>query len=174
MWTLYTAAYYVVTMLADRYGGLQYYARFFKLINGVKVEDNNVLTYYLSLAAGEPVAPLLNRLGFNVLDLYVYPELIVEVKRLIDGVSPLFLPYKLIAEQLYRRAIASMSGNDIAGASNYLALAILVAKAAPLLTIMTIASIILASILYALKKTGVFEEYERPGRFRREDYHLEA
>jgi len=176
MWTLYTAAYYVVTMLAGKYGGLQYYARFFKLINGAEVEDNNVLTYYLSLAAGEPVAPLLNSLGFNVLDLYVYPRLIVEVKRLIDGVSPLFLPYKLVAEQLYRRAIAGMSGNDVAGANNYLALAILVAKAAPLLTIMTVASIILASILYALRKAGVFEEYERPRRVRREGggYYLEA
>ena len=59
--TYYIASYSIVSKLAKKYGGLDYYAHFFSLYQLKEVEDNSVLAYYLSLAADTSVAPDLRK-----------------------------------------------------------------------------------------------------------------
>ncbi len=158
MGILYTAAYYVVSRLADLYGGLEYYANFFKLINGAEVEDNTLLGYYLSLAANASVTATLKSWGFEIIDLYVYSDLMREAERATSMVDPIFQPYKFIAELLYQIALRSAEKNN-AGITNFLLMAtIFTAKMAPLLTLITISGIVFASILLILKKKGTFSD----------------
>jgi len=151
MRTLYLAAYFVISRLAERFGGFTYYSKFFRIIRNVEVEDNNFLVYYLSLAANSSVASILNEWGFNIIDLYTYPTFIRRIGEIIDMVKPFFQPYKFIAEQLYRMAEISIRNNDFKRANSYLALALLIAEMAPLLTISTISAVILTLALRILE-----------------------
>jgi len=141
----YVASYYVIAKLGEEYGGLDYYGQFFELIKGAQVENDNVLTYYFSRAANTTVASTLKELGFNIVDLYAYPELVQQAEDAIRGLNPLFQPYKLIAEQFYKQALISYEGGDMEEAHHYIELAILVARLAPILTLIT-ASIFVAAI----------------------------
>jgi len=154
--TLYAAAYFVVTRLGERYGGIKYYAQFFDLLGGVYVEDNSELAYYLSLAANTTVAPKLRRWGFPLIDLYTYSDLIMEAERSIRRVNPLFQPYKLLAEQLYRWALINAEQDYTDNANICLLAAMIIAELSPLLTLMTISACLFAAILHALKKKGLF------------------
>jgi hypothetical protein len=150
----YAVSYYVVSRLAQDYGGLDYYKHFFELIHGVKVDDIETLALYLSKAANADVALALQDWGFNVIDLYASPEIrekIVETQRAIAAVSPVFQPYKSLAEFFYKQALLSFKRGDTAGGSNLLQLAIIIADLAPLLTLLTIAAI-LGIIVYALHR----------------------
>ena len=64
----YSASLYVFWNLGEKYGGLEFYKRFFKLIREDKAEIDELseLIYYLSLAAGEDLGPYFRELGFNV------------------------------------------------------------------------------------------------------------
>jgi hypothetical protein len=156
--TLYTAAYYVVTRLADPYGELDYYARLFKLLNEIKVEDNDELAYYLSLASNETVMPTLRAWGFDVVDLYTYSTLIMGVERSIQEVSPLYQPYKFFAEQLYRWALVNARQDRVNAANGLLLAAVIIAKLSPLLTLVTVSGTLYGAILYALKRKGLFSD----------------
>jgi len=155
---LYTAAYYVISRLAETYGGLDYYTHFFKLINGVAVSNNNVLGYYLSLAAGRSVVATLNSWGFNLVDLFAYSTFISEVEEAVSNVNPIYQPYRFLAEQLFKQALISAEKNNANDANRYLTLALLIAKLAPLLTLITFAGFLFTIILYALKKSNVFSD----------------
>jgi len=149
----YVASYYVASRIAQDYGGLDYYKRFFELIHGVKVDDIDVFTLYLSKAANASVALTLQEWGFNVFDLYTSPEIrekIEETQRAIAAVSPVFQPYRSLAEFFYRQALLSFRRGDMAGGANLLQLAITVADLAPLLTLLTIAAIlgVISFVLY--------------------------
>jgi hypothetical protein len=151
----YVASYYVVSRLAQGYGGLAYYARFFELMHGVTVDNINVLTLYLSKAANASVALTLQHWGFSVADLYTssnFIEKIVETQKAIDAVSPVFQSYKFLAEFLYRLALLSFNRGDMEGGTSLLQLATTIADLAPILTLLTIAAI-LGIIAYLLQKT---------------------
>ncbi|OYT61130.1 MAG: hypothetical protein B6U69_04255 [Thermofilum sp. ex4484_15] len=64
----YAVAYYVLKYLADHYGGLRYYSRFYSLIREKRViiSDQNSLVYFLSKAAGKDLYPLFKEWGFKV------------------------------------------------------------------------------------------------------------
>ena len=64
----YAVAYYVVKYLADHYGGMEFYSKFYSLIREKKVVicDQSTLIYFLSKAAGEDLYPLFKRWGFKV------------------------------------------------------------------------------------------------------------
>ena len=155
----YAAAYYVVSELAQQRGGLDYYQRFFKALKGQKIEDNVDLAYYLSLAAGESVADILNRWGFDIPDLYVYSPLLNEAKSLIRDVSRLFEPYRSIAEILYKNAMLNADQENEDKMRLYLIFAVLVAKLAPILTLITVTMFIYCLLLWILKTKKVFSDY---------------
>jgi hypothetical protein len=153
----YVASYYVVSRLAQDYDGLDYYRRFFELMHGVTVDNIDVFTLYLSKAANAPVALTLQDWGFTVIDLYTSSDIrekIVETQKTIAAVSPVFQPYKFLAESLYRQALLSFERGDIEGGTNLLQLATVMANLAPLLTLLTIALIlgIVAYLLYRHSK----------------------
>jgi len=150
----YVASYYVVSRIAQDYGGFDYYKDFFELIHGVEVDNMDILTLYLSRAANASVALTLQDWGFSVIDLYTSPEIrekIVETQRAIAATSPVFQPYKSLAEFLYRQALLSFRRGDNEGGKNLLQLAITIADLAPLLTFLTIAAM-LGIIVYVLHR----------------------
>jgi len=153
---LYVASYYAVSRLpeiVDRQG-YDYYSRFFKLINGAKVDNINVLALYLSTAANASVAiTLKNRWGFDLVDLYNSPvsDLLKEAGKTIESVNPVFQPYRFFAEYLYRQALISAEQGDYPRAQSLLQLAISLANLAPLLTFLTIL-VILALLAYFLSR----------------------
>ncbi len=151
--TLYAAAYYVVSRLAENHG-LDYYASFFKVINGKKIEDSVTLCYYLSLASDESVADKLNAWGFNIPDLYAYSPLLREIKRAVEDVDPIFQPFKYLAELIYNIAI---SGGYVS--AEYvlpcLFAALVTALLAPLLTLLMYSGALFALMLFILRKKDV-------------------
>lgn len=152
---LYTAAYYVVSQMPKivQQDGLDYYGRFFKLINGVKVNNLNVLALYLSTAANASVALSLQRWGFTVTDLYGSPvsEMIKDAGKTVEGVNPIFQPYKSFAEYFYQQALLSSEKGDWERAKSLLQLAVTMANLAPLLTFLTIIAL-LALLVYILNR----------------------
>jgi hypothetical protein len=155
----YAAAYHVVRSLAEGRGGLDYYALFFKLMNGETITSNAELGYFLSLTSEESVAESLNSWGFNVPDLYLFSPLLRNVKRVLSEVNPIFQPYKYIAELLYEQALSNARQDSVNEMNFFLTAAISVAKLAPLLTLMTVSGILFIIILLALKNKGVFWNY---------------
>jgi len=151
----YIAAYYIVSELSEQHGGLDYYKRFFKLMRGKKIKSNSELGYYLSLAAEESVTTILNSWGFDIPDLYRYSSLLNEVRSLVEGVSRLFEPYRSLAEALYRNAVFNADRENEARMKFYLASAVLIAKLAPLLTLITVMTFIFCSLLWFLKTKKV-------------------
>ena len=149
--TYYVAAYYIVREIASRHGGLSYYRRFFRLIGDESVEDNGELAYYLSLAAGESVANELSMWGFEIPDLYMYHPLLIEANSMIKGLSRVFEPYRSIAEALYKAALLNANQENEARMRLYLMLAVLIAKTAPILTLMTGVMLVFCSLLLLLK-----------------------
>jgi len=150
----YAASYYVVSRLAQEYGGLDFYKRFFELIHGVDVDNIDVLTLYMSMAANAPVAFTLQDWGFSVADLYTSPEIsekIVETQRAIANVNPVFQPYKSLAEFFYKQAWLSFRRGDTTGGTSLLQIAIIIANLAPFLTLLTIAAV-LGIIVYLLRR----------------------
>ncbi len=154
MGVLYTAAYYVVSRLASSYGGIDYYARVFRLVKGEKIESNAMLCYYLSLAAGESVAAKFRQWGFNVPDLYTFSPFLAEVERAVGNVNPAFQPFKYLAEVIYKFA---MQGGklDAKYALLFLAIAFLIASFAPILTLMTYSGLLFILLILLLKKKHV-------------------
>lgn len=154
--TLYAAAYYIISELADDYGGLDYYAKFFRFLGGRSVRDNAALCYYLSLAAGESVAGRFNSWGFNIPDLYTYTPLIREVESAISGIDERNIPlqpFRHLANLIYRSVV---SGWVLAEAAPALLLvALLIARLAPLLALITYSGIIFVALFLALKAKGV-------------------
>jgi len=152
---LYAASYYVVSQLPEivQRDGLDYYGSFFKLINGVKVNNLNVLALYLSTAANASVALSLQRWGFTVTDLYSSPvsEMIKDAGKTVEGVNPIFQPYKSFAEYLYQQALLSSEKGDWERAKSLLQLAVTMANLAPLLTFVTIIAL-LALLVYILNR----------------------
>jgi hypothetical protein len=123
-------------------------------MHGVTVDNIDVLTLYLSKAANASVALTLQDWGFNVVDLYTssaISEKTVETQKVIAAVSPVFQPYKFLAESLYRQALLSFKRGDNEGGTNLLQLAMMIANLAPVLTLLTIA-LILGIIVYLLHR----------------------
>jgi len=155
----YVAAYYVVSELAEQQGGLDYYRRVFRLLGNESIDSNAELSYYLSLAAGESVTSILKNWGFDIPDLYLYSPLLNEVRPLIENVNRLFEPYRSLAETLYRNAMFNADRENEARMRLYLALAVLIAKLSPILTLMTVIGFIYCSLLWLLKTRKVFSDY---------------
>lgn len=152
---LYVASYYVVSRLPQKVqrSGLDYYEQFFKLIKGVMINNINVLTLYLSMAANASVARTLQRWGFSVADLYNSPvsDLAQEASKAIEEVNPVFQPYRFFAETLYQQALISSERGDWERTRSLLQLSITMANLAPLLTFLTIVAA-LALLVFILSR----------------------
>jgi hypothetical protein len=166
----YVASYYVISELAERHGGLDFYKRFFELIRPLEFEPNEWkpnewLAFYLSMAANASVDLTLQQWGFNIRLIYtkskISPQLIYEAEKAIDELSPVFQPYKFIAEALYQQAMLRLEHGDIDGAKRLLNATISLANLAPLLTLLTITGIF-ALIVYILHKRTAEPEIELP------------
>ncbi len=156
----YAASYYIVSVLAEEHGGIEYYRRFFRTIKDKMIEDNAELAYHLSLAAGESVVKALNgRWGFNIPDLYGYSQLLYEVKALIENISGAFEPYRSIAKILFDAAVRNANQESEDTMRFYLIFAALTAKLAPILTLMTIIMLIYCLLILILKFEGVFSDH---------------
>jgi len=153
--SLYVASHYVVSRLPEiaHREGFDYYSRFFKLIQGVKVDDINVLALYLSTAANASVALTLKRWGFTVADLYNSPvnQMIQEAGKAIEEVNPVFQPYRSLAEYFYQQGLVSAEQGDWERTKSLLQLAVTMANLAPLLTFLTIIAM-LALLVYILAR----------------------
>ncbi len=151
----YVASYYVTSRLAEKYGGLDFYKQFFELIQGLDIKTNDMLAFYMSLAANATVDLTLKQWGFNIRLLYteskISPELIHATEKAIDGVNPVFQPYKFIAETLFQQALLRLENGDVEGANQLLNTATSLANLAPLLTLLTLAAL-LAITVYILHK----------------------
>ncbi|MFQ6086414.1 MAG: hypothetical protein ACE5OV_00040 [Candidatus Bathyarchaeia archaeon] len=161
----YVASYYVVSRLAEEYGGLNYYKRFFELIRGLKIESNDELAFHLSLAANASVDLKLKLWGFDIRLLYtgskISPDLIYEAEKAVDGLSPVFLPYNLVAKFLYQQALLRLERGDVDGAKQLFEAAISLANLAPLLTLLTLVAIF-AIVAYILLKRTSKPSFELP------------
>jgi len=155
----YGASYYVVEELAKQRGGLDYYHRFFRVLKNQKIEECASLAYYLSIAAGESIAKVLSRWGFKIPDLYRYYPLLNEVATLIENVSRIFEPFRSIAMFLYRNAVFNADQKRENIMIFYLVSATLIAKIAPLLTLMAVVTLIYCLLLWILKNKGVLADY---------------
>lgn len=113
--------------------------------------------YFLSLAKKESVAQTLNSFGFNVPDLYLYSFSFSEALKVIEKISPFYQPYKYIARFLYEKALSNAKQETIRMMNFYLTSAIIVAKLAPLLTIITVSGVLFFALLLILKGRGVFQ-----------------
>ena len=150
----YVAAYYVVSRLAQYYGGLDFYSQFFILIHGVDLVNIDIMALQMSNAAnGAPVASTLQAWGFTVFDLSDVGAEITAAQKTISAVNPVFQPYKFIAEQLYQEALISFQHGDSQGGMNLLNLAVLIANLSAVLTLMTVA-VILGIIAYLLYRAS--------------------
>jgi len=153
--SLYIASYYVVSRLPQivHREGLNYYDSFFTLIHGAKVNNINVLALYLSTAANASVALTLQSWGFAVADLYNSPvsEMVKDAGKAVEGVNPVFQPYRSFAEYFYQQALLSAQRGDYERAKSMLQLAITMANLAPLLTFLTIIAI-LALLVFILNR----------------------
>ena len=146
----YAASYYVVSRLAEG-EGLDYYSRFFKTIRGTRIENIDILTYHLSVAANKTVAPILRGWGFDVVDLYTSSSLIEKVRKRIEALNPMFQPYKSLAETLYEQGLISLEEGYTERGNQYLQIAIFLAEWAGLLTLVTWTAIAVA-IAYILSR----------------------
>lgn len=156
---LYVGAYYVVSRLAEPRKGLQYYFSFFRNIKGAKIEDTVLLSYYLSLAANESIASNLNTWGFDVPDLYDNSALIDEVTRAVNGVNPVFQPYKFLAEHLYQQGLKyAGAGGSAAAMQEYFYSALTVARFAAVSTLLTWSGVVFILVLLVLRRKGVFSD----------------
>jgi hypothetical protein len=80
-------------------------------------------------------------------------EKIVEAQKAIAAVSPVFHPYKFLAEYLYRQVLFSFERGNMEDGNSLLQLATIIANLAPILTLLTIAAI-LGIIAYLLHRHG--------------------
>ena len=156
----YAASYHVVSRLAED-DGLDYYSRFFKTISGTRIENIDILTYHLSIAANETVAPTLRGWGFDVADLYTSSTLIEEARKRIEGLNPMFQPYKSLAETFYEQGLVSLEEGYTRRGNRYLKIAIFLAEWAPLLTLITWTAILVA-IVYIFRRRRVPPKPEIP------------
>jgi len=155
----YASSYYIVSVLAEEHGGIEYYRRFFRTIKDKIMEDDAELAYYLSLAAGESVVKALNgRWGFSIPDLYGYSQLLNEVRALIENVSGVFEPYKSIAKILFNAAVRNANREREDAMKLYLIFAALTAKLAPILTLITVIMIVYCLLILILKLEDVFSD----------------
>jgi hypothetical protein len=152
----YAAAYHVISSLAENYGGLPYYSQFFKIVNGKTLDSNVMLGYYLSLAAHESVVGKLNSFGFDVSDLYLYSPVLDEVETVVGQINPYCQPYKYLAELLYKQAIYNAKQDTVTEMNFCLAMSLMIARLAPLLTLITVSGLLFAAIIWILKTEGVF------------------
>lgn len=166
----YATSYYIVSKLAEEYGGLDFYKRFFEVIHGLEFEPgewkpNEWLAFYLSMAANASVDLKLKLWGFNIRLLYtglkISPDLILEAEKAVDGLSPLFLPYNLIAKFFYQQALLRLERGDIDGANQLLEATITLANLAPLLTLLTIGTLF-AIIIYILHRRSLKPSAQLP------------
>ena len=145
----YIAAYYVVSRLEQKYGS-DFYEDFFKLINGVSVDNIDILALYMSRAANASVAFTLQDWGFTVVDLYTSPDVrdkIFEAQKAIAAVNPVFQPYKFLAEYYYRRGLASIQQGNTANGVSLLQQSITLANLAPLLTFLTVLAFVVLLVV---------------------------
>ncbi len=157
----YAASYYVIRRLAEKYGGFTFFNRFFKVLEGVKIEDNNRLIQYLSLAANESLVSDLENWGFTI-NLYV-PSLLYEATKALRGLSSIFIIENLLAKYLYERGLASFERGEIDEACQYFKAVIIIVKIAPLISIAVLVMVLaLAFFLisrYKRSKVILEEEY---------------
>jgi hypothetical protein len=155
----YVAAYHVISSLAENYGGLPYYSQFFKLVNSKTLDSNVMLGYYLSLAAQESVVGKLDSFGFDVPDLYLYSPVLNEVETVLDQINPYCQPYKYLAELLYKQAMYNAKQDTVTQMNLCLAMSLMIARLAPLLTLITVSGLLFAAVMWILKTEGVFSHY---------------
>jgi len=150
---LYVSAYHIVSELAKDYGGLEYYARFFRLIKGVNLENNVMLCYYLSLAANRSLFDRFNMWGFNLPDIYAYQSLLISVEKAISSISPMnpFLqPFKKISELFYWTVVSGIAPPD--KTRLFLSTALFIARNVRLIALITYSILLLITILILILK----------------------
>lgn len=142
----YAAAYKIFKTLGDKYGGLQYYKRFFEIVknmrykNNTVVDDDTSIITALGMAADNvsEVLEMFKRWGFSgVRSIEEVVAILERAKRIVEGLSLLLQPFKLISELLLSIAWDAYNMGQYSRALFYASGSIMVAENALLLSLIT-------------------------------------
>jgi len=140
----YAAAYSVVKELAQSYGGLEFYRKFFSQIKGFKnITSTDTLVYYLSKCAEEDLTPKFIQWRFNVVNIYAVHEAIQEGKDAVARQLPIAQPWATVARKLIEQAEDAIRRGDLKEALMKAIIGGFIAKISLTLTILTVGAVVL-------------------------------
>ena len=137
----YAASYKVFKTLGDKYGGLEYYKKFFRVIKDMpcKDDDTSIMTA-LGMAAGNvsEVLDMFRRWGFvGVKSIEEVVVVLERARKLVEELSLLLQPFKFISELLLSIALEAYHMGQYSRALLYASSSMTIAENALLLSIVT-------------------------------------
>lgn len=137
----YAAAYKIFKTLGDRYGGLEYYKKFFRVIKDIpyKDDDTSIITA-LGIVAGnvEEVMQMFKKWGFSgVRSIEEVIAILERAKKVVEELSLLLQPFKFISEFLLSIAWEAYNMGQYSRALFYASSSMTVAENALLLSLIT-------------------------------------
>lgn len=137
----YAASYKIFKTLGDRYGGLEYYKRFFRIVKDMgSIRDDSSVITALGRAAGNitEVFEMFRKWGFTgVSAIEEVISILDNAKKTVENLSPLLQPFKLIAQVLISMALEAYSKGYYSRALLYANSATIIAVNAPILCVIT-------------------------------------
>jgi len=150
----YAASYKIFKTLGDKYGGLEYYRRFFKIIKQMgSVNDDSSIITALGQAANNTIEVLemFKRWGFTGISSIEEIAVIMEkARKTVEDLSILLQPFKLIAQILMSMALEAYSRGYYSRALLYANGAVIIAANAPILCLIMygIVTLLIARLAY--------------------------
>jgi len=152
----YAASYKIFKTLGDKYGGFEYYKRFFKIVKDMgSVNDDSSIITALGRAADNivEVFETFRKWGFTGISAIEEIAIIVEnAKKAVENLSMLLQPFKLIAQILISMAVEAYSKGYYSRAILYANSATTVATNAPILCVITYGFIVFLVVRLAYKR----------------------
>ncbi len=137
----YAASYKIFKTLGDRYGGFEYYKRFFRTVKNMSsMKDDSSIITALGQAAGNvtDVLRMFEGWGFTGISAVENIAMAMEkAKKTVEDLNMLLQPFKLIAQILMSMALEAYSKGYYSRALLYANSAVTIAANAPILCIVT-------------------------------------
>jgi hypothetical protein len=152
----YAASYKIFKTLGDKYGGFEYYKRFFKVVKDMgSVNDDSSIITALGQAANNTteVLEMFKRWGFTGVSAIEEVAIMMEkARKTVEDLSILLQPFKLIAQILISMALEAYSKGYYSRAMLYANSAVTVAANAPILCLITYGFVIFFVARLAYKR----------------------
>lgn len=143
----YAAAYKIFKTVGDRYGGLEYYKKFFKIVKDIRnkndnnvIDDDTSIITALGMAAGNisEVLQMFKKWNFSgVRSIEEVIAILERARKVVEELSLLLQPFKLISEFLLSIAWEAYNMGRYSKALFYASSSITVAENALLLSLIT-------------------------------------